>query len=239
MGAVDAQGRLTTIGKAMGSLPLHPRLAHMLLRADGPGARTLACDLAALLSERDILKSSRTTGHSTDIEHRLVLLDHWRETAKGGAQDQSVDRQGVRRLDRVSRQFHKLLETQPLPRTGGLHSAAGLLAMAYPDRIGKLTRHGRFQLASGRGATMAEDDNLAGAGFLVAAQLDAGRTQGRIQLAVAISETELRELPDLPLLQVESVVWDNAQQAVLALQEERLGALRLAAKPCRMLIRER
>jgi ATP-dependent helicase HrpB len=112
-----------------------------------------------------------------------------------------------------------------------LHQVASLLAMAYPDRIAKLTRHGRFQLTSGRGAYLAEQDNLAGAAFLIAAQLDAGRTQARIQLAMAINEAELRELPDLPLRQVKSVVWDNAHQAVLSLQEERLGALCLSAKP--------
>jgi ATP-dependent helicase HrpB len=231
LGAVDAQGRLTAVGKAMGELPLHPRLAHMLLRAADSRARALACDLAALLSERDILKAGPNSGRDTDIELRLALFSRWRERSRGEVFDRSLDVAGIKRLQRVSRQFYGLLQARSLPRSGGVRSAAGLLAMAYPDRIARQTRHGRFQLASGRGASVVEEDSLAAARYLVAAQLDAGQSEARIRLALAIDEAELRELPDLPLQRAESVVWDAAQQAVLALQEERLGALRLSAKP--------
>ncbi|MEN8167368.1 MAG: ATP-dependent helicase HrpB [Pseudomonadota bacterium] len=233
LGAMDGQGRLTPMGRAMASLPLHPRLAHMLLRAGSRSARRVACDLAALLSERDILKRSRETVWSVDVEHRLSLLELWREDDRSRPLGRDLDIPGCRRVDRVSRQFQRLLERLPLPRESPLLTAPSLLAMAYPDRIARQTRHGRFQLASGRGAWLAEEDNLAGDAFLVAAQLDAGRTEGRIQLAAAISEFELRQLPDLPLECVETVGWDSARQIVVAQREERLGALRLSAKPLR------
>ena len=149
------------------------------------------------------------------------------------ARDQTLDMSGLRRVDRISRQFQALLQGQPAQETDGPSSLAGLLAMAYPDRIAKQSRHGRFQLVSGRGALVAEDDSLASAPYLVAARLDAGRTEGRIQLAAALTENELRRLPDLPVVSVESVEWDSNQEAVMALQEERLGSLRLAVKPLR------
>jgi ATP-dependent helicase HrpB len=217
----------------MGELPLHPRLAHMLLQAADSRARALACDLAALLSERDILKAGPGSGRDSDIDLRLTLLKRWRERSRDEVFDRSLDVAGIKRLARVSRQFYGLLQARPLPRSGGLCSAAGLLAMAYPDRIARQTRHGRYQLASGRGAALAEEDGLAVARYLVAAELDAGQSEARIRLALAIDEAELRELPDLPLQRVESVVWDAAQQAVLALREERLGALSLSSKPLR------
>jgi len=228
---VDGQGHPTPVGRAMGGLPMHPRLAHMLLRAAHPEARALACDLAALLSERDILQAAPGVSRSADIALRLERLAHRRRGGKGARCEQSGDTQVLKRLERVSRQFCGLLERLPLPQSGGVESAAGLLAMAYPDRIAKQTRHGRFQLASGRGASLAEEDNLAGAAFLVAAQLDAGHTEARIRLALALDESELRALPDLPLQRIESVIWDAQEQAVLALREERLGALRLSARP--------
>jgi ATP-dependent helicase HrpB len=231
LGAVDAQGRLSTVGRVMGELPLHPRLAHMLLRAADSPARAKACDLAALLSERDILRVGPDGGRGSDIDLRLSLLARWREGSRAEPLERSLDIAGIRRLERASRQFHGLLRALPWPETGGVRSTAGLLAMAYPDRIARQTRHGRFQLASGRGASLPEEDNLAAAPYLVAAELDAGRTEARIRLALAIAEAELRELPDLPLQQRETVVWDTGQQAVLAVREERLGALRLSARP--------
>ena len=56
LGAVEqhANGlRLTPHGEAMAALPAHPRLAHLLLRGADAGLARPACNLAALLSERD------------------------------------------------------------------------------------------------------------------------------------------------------------------------------------------
>ncbi len=223
LGALDAKGRLTAMGKAMSRLPLHPRLAHMLLRASRPSASKLACDLAALLSERDILLRGQQIAGNVDVEFRLSLLEKWRAANRPRSM-QGLDTPGCRRVDQLSRQFQRLLQETDLPDAEVSLTLQGLLAMSYPDRIGRQTRHGRFQLSSGRGAWIAEDDTLAGAPFIVAAQLDAGRTEGRIQLAASISEGELRRLPDLPLELVDLVVWDREKQLVVAHRAERLGA---------------
>ncbi|MEN8178732.1 MAG: ATP-dependent helicase HrpB [Pseudomonadota bacterium] len=232
LGALDTQGRLTAMGKTMANLPLHPRLAHMLLRAGSPSVRKMACDLAALLSERDILLRDRGSQGNVDVEVRLSVLENWRSGNRRRAIP-GVDIQGCRRVDQVSRQYLRLLQNASLPEEAGLLTIEGLLAMGYPDRIGRQTRHGRFQLCSGRGAWIAQEDTLAGATYIVVAQLDAGRTEGRIQLAAAISESELRQLPDLPLQTTDSVVWDRGKQAAVAQRVERLGALQLSAKPLR------
>src|SRR6185437_15969375 len=71
LGALDAAGRATELGAQMARTPVHPRLAHMLLAADGRDTRALAARLAAVLSERDLLHGPR---RDPDIRTRLELL---------------------------------------------------------------------------------------------------------------------------------------------------------------------
>jgi len=214
----------------MAGLPLHPRLAHMLLRAGSTEARQLACDLAALLEERDILAAATERRGQSDLELRLGLLRQWRQQGRRGADRLGLDESACRRIEQTRRQLGQLLERRPLPRQGVVSDPAGLLALAYPERIARRSHHGRFQLASGRAARLEPEDPLAGAAYLVAARLDAGRSEGRIRLAAGLDESALRALPDLPLEQRESVTWDPASQAVLAQWEERLGAIRLSSR---------
>jgi HrpA-like RNA helicase len=70
LGALDEKGRPTAHGRAMAALGMHPRLAHMVLEADKLGHGSTACELAALLSDRDPLRSSR----SIDMRLRLDAL---------------------------------------------------------------------------------------------------------------------------------------------------------------------
>src|SRR5207253_1211157 len=58
LGALDNAGRATNRGRRMAEMPVHPRLAHMLLRGAELGHAALACDLAALLEERDVLRGA-------------------------------------------------------------------------------------------------------------------------------------------------------------------------------------
>jgi ATP-dependent helicase HrpB len=110
-------------------------------------------------------------------------------------------------------------------------SPAQLLAQAYPDWIAQKTGHGRFRLANGRAAVLDECDPLSAQKYLVIASLDAGEIQGRVRLAAAISEAEIRLLPDSSIKMISSVVWDKGDQRVKAFSEERLGSVVLSHKP--------
>ncbi|MDH4231697.1 MAG: ATP-dependent helicase HrpB, partial [Nitrospirota bacterium] len=57
LGALDQEGSATPVGRQMSRLPLHPRLSRLMQRAGELGCQGLGGDLAALLSERDILRS--------------------------------------------------------------------------------------------------------------------------------------------------------------------------------------
>jgi ATP-dependent helicase HrpB len=229
LGALDRQRRLTALGRGMAGLPLHPRLAHMLLRCE-PAHRRTACDLAALLSERDIMSRTSGTGGSADITLRLRLLEAWRSpgTGEGG-----YDAAACRQVDRVSRNWLKRLQGVAPPAEHVDLSVAQYLALAYPDRLAQQTAHGRFRLVGGRAVRLAEEDPLAGAPFLVAAQLDAGRTEGRVRLAAGIGEAEIRALPDLQIETIRRIAWDRSAQRVSMRCEERLGALLLRQAPLR------
>ncbi len=135
--ALDAAGRITPAGRAMLELRIHPRLAHMLLRARELGFQEQACNLAALLSERDVFQRGARNADA-DIRSRLELL---REDAPGAP----VDRAGLERVRRVSAQLRQRLDRIPGRGSRGSPVAeadlAGvLLAFAYPDRIALPTR---------------------------------------------------------------------------------------------------
>ena len=137
----------------MARLGVHPRLAHMLLRARALGAVPLAAELAALLSERDLLRGG--PARDADIRTRLELLRG--EGGRGGA-----DRAILERTRRAARDLERALRAQG-PGPAAELSAGVLLAFAYPDRIGRRRPggQGRYTLANGRGAAFAEG---AGAG---------------------------------------------------------------------------
>ncbi len=230
--AVDARGRLTADGERMARLPLHPRLSHMLLRAQGFGLAQLASDLAALLSEPDPIRLGPRGERSCDIEDRLHLLQHWRRSGDAALRGSGGAAAACRRLDRIGRQWLRSLGNGPEGDSADW-SPGALLALAYPDRIAK--RRGgagsSYLLASGRAASLPEQDGLNSADYLVAASLDAGRTQGRIHLAASLAESELRALLGSHIEITERVFWDSERELVAARREERLGALLLSAEP--------
>src|SRR5262245_53351160 len=75
LGALDADRAPTRTGREMVALPLHPRLARMLLAARDRGQGWLGCLLAALLEDRDVLRSRSRDDLPADVGLRLALLD--------------------------------------------------------------------------------------------------------------------------------------------------------------------
>ncbi|MFL6600452.1 MAG: ATP-dependent helicase HrpB [Steroidobacteraceae bacterium] len=242
LGALDASGRITQHGRQMARLSVHPRLAHMLLRATDLRSLPLAADLAALLSERDLL---RAAGGSRDADVRSRL-----ELVRGEAVTQGVDRGGLQRARRAAKdlaqQVRSVVEDNPRP-AAQLHnrtadrgadatviSAGTLLAFAYPDRIGRRrpgTDGARYTLANGRGAHFAEIQNLAKQEFIVAVDLDDRERDARILLAAPLTRDEIEEHLSDRLERGESVQWNSRDQAVLARRYVRLDAITLEEKP--------
>ena len=213
LGALDAQGLITQHGRDFAKLPLHPRLAHMVIKAG-----IAAAPLAALLSERDPLR-----GAGVDLQLRLAALNDPQRFSN--THSASVNR-GV--LDRCRSEITRLKHLAP-PRHGETFSAAEHAALAYPDRIG-LRRKGdaaRYQLAGGKGAVMDDSDSLAGARLIVATDLDGNPREAKIRQAIAISESEVRRLFSDKIEWVKTCVWSKRERRVVAREQELFGAIAL------------
>jgi ATP-dependent helicase HrpB len=233
--ALDESGKITALGRQMAGWPLHPRLAHMLCRAIPLGWAAVACDTAALLSERDVIRS-----RDTDLLLRLKALQAFRERGRGGANSVGADAEACRRVDQVAKQLRDKVKiplpsrAEALPRHDGLggsaafdteHALGALLALAYPDRVAARRADGRYRLANGRGAALPEGDGLGREAWLVAAHLDAGEREGRIYLAAALREEDLLRLLADKIQSRDFTGWDEQQACVIARREQRLGQL--------------
>jgi ATP-dependent helicase HrpB len=219
LGAIDDAGLVTPHGRAMARLGQHPRLAHLVLHGRSLGQARIAALLAAILSERDFLRLPPGQ-RDVDLRHRVDI-------ALSGKRDGALRliQEAARRLmPRDSRN-----ETPDVARTGAL------LALAYPDRIGRRRAGtaGRYLLSGGRGAALPEGDPLATEEFLVVADLDGSAQDSRIFLAAPITLDDIEELYARRIVSEEIVRWSERDGAVLARRRRRLGALLLEDKPLR------
>jgi ATP-dependent helicase HrpB len=231
--ALNAQGRLTALGRDMSRLPVHPRLAHMLLAARSLDALELAAQLAALLSERDLLRSGAARAqHDPDIRSRLELV-------RGELRAEGGDRHLLERLQRGTRALESAVRALPgAQRASGkpappLQLAGALLALAYPDRIGQRREgsEGRYLLANGRGAAFAGTVSLAREEFIVAVELDDREREARIDLAAPLTRALLEQLFEAHIVIEERFGWEMRSGAVLARRVRRLDALVLEDAP--------
>ena len=235
--ALGTAGHITLHGRQMAELPLHPRLAHMLLEARPLHLRALACEVAALLSERDILRGS-SSRRNADIRLRLDIL-HGQDGHVAGL---PVDRGACQRVKRIAELWRKKLpesayrqqaDKRQADKQADFHSVGLLLALAYPDRIAQ--RQGgkdpRYVLTNGRGAAFTDPDLLASEQYLAIADVDGGSQWARINLAAPITLAEIETLYADEIIQTEAVSWDEKAQAVRASRQRRLGAIILSEKP--------
>jgi ATP-dependent helicase HrpB len=107
--ALDGSGQITDAGRAMVRLPLHPRLSHMLYTAEKMGLGALACDIAALLSERDVLAGE--SRRSADFAHRLEALQAFRQQGRQGAQTHQADASACTKVNQAAQQFRRLISS--------------------------------------------------------------------------------------------------------------------------------
>jgi ATP-dependent helicase HrpB len=229
LGALDATGRITPHGKQMAALSLHPRLAHMLLKSVPLGQAAVACDVAALLSERDFLRSC-SGARQADLRLRLDVLHGIRDDVA----DAVIDRGTFQRVRRTAERWRKQLgvkfDKRPAGKATGTDATGRLLALAYPDRIAQRqqAREARYLLTNGRGALFVNPDPLASEPYLVIADLDAGSLWARIDLAAPLSIDQIEQLYADHIVEREAVAWDERTKSVLASRKRRLGALVLS-----------
>ncbi|KGF62590.1 ATP-dependent helicase HrpB [Pseudomonas lutea] len=218
--------KITAHGQSMAQVPAHPRIAHLLLRGHELGLGALACDVASLLGERDILR-----GAGADLHSRLTLLAG-AERAARGAQG------GVQRARQLSRQYRGYLRgaackavTDPdHPRWLG-----ALLALAYPDRVAQQRRPGgaEYRLANGRAALFAEPDALMKQPWLVIADLGSrqGQREERIYLAAEFEPALFESVLAEQVTVFDQLDWDEREGVFRAERQRKAGELIISREP--------
>ena len=224
LGAIDENGNITSIGKRMATLPCHPRIARMILATTNLTTSTshhnntsLACDIAALLEEKDPL--SETGG--TNLTLRLSALRTARRKKQLGR---------WQRIAKIAAEYRRMAHTDednrdPAPTEVGL-----LVAYAYPERIAHSTNSiGGYRLASGANVQLdAADQQSAHSWLAVASLYSATGTTGRVFLAAPIAPDDLEKEF---VKEVDNIAWDTKQGCVVMQREQRIGKLMLSQKP--------
>jgi ATP-dependent helicase HrpB len=182
--AVDAStGRLTEQGRAMADLPVHPRLARMVL----DDRSSTACALAALLEEGDVLRG-RPEELDADAGERVRLVLE---------PDRRHPRLDTHAVATARRRAKELARRAGLTGDRRRTDVGPVLGLAYPDRIAQARGGGRFVLRSGRGVTLGRGDPLAAAPFLVVADLSppvGDDADARVRIAAALTEEDVLDV---------------------------------------------
>lgn len=212
LGALDERGAITTHGRDIARLPLHPRLAHMLAVAGKQAA-----PLAALLAARDPLSRAAPSDLALRIE-AIENTKHFEQT-----RPYQVNRGALHQIRDEAKRLGRGQSEKPALSLGEM------AALAYPDRIG-LRRKGdapRYILSGGKGAYFDEGDTLAGHRLIVVTDLDGNPREAKIRQAVSITEGEVRALFAPHITSVKSCDWSKREGRVIARTQDRLGAIAL------------
>lgn len=224
LGALDERGVITAHGQAMAELPTHPRIAHLLLRGQALGLASLACDIAALLGEKDILR-----GSGADLHDRIAAMRN--------EPSSKANRSAVQRARLLARQFRGLLRglaSAPVADSDDAHWLGALLAFAYPDRVARQRVDGGagYRLANGRAAQFGGPDALMKEPWLVVADLGSrqGQREERIYLAAALSPELFDTVLAEQVVQRDKIEWDEREGILKAERQRCVGELVLSSE---------
>ena len=204
-------GNITELGKRMSRIPCHPRISRILITDDRQKA--LACDIAALLEEKDPL--SHLTDDS-DIFTRITELRRGRANRNLGQWS---------RIARIASEYCRLAHCKEDNTIPSQEEIGTLLALAYPERVGMaLSTPGHFRLSSGDNAIVDINDSLSASKWIAVASLNAA--SGRIFLASPISKDSLLVLS----YDHTTVQWDSRTERIIAQRQKRIGNLVIDSK---------
>ena len=178
---------------------------------------SLACDIAALLEEKDPLSESG----GTDLTLRLSALRAARRKKQLGK---------WQRIAKIAAEYRRMAHTDEDNRDPAQTEVGLLVAYAYPERIAHSTNSiGGYRLASGANVQLdAADQQSAHSWLAVASLYSATGTTGRVFLAAPIAPDDLEKEF---VKEVDNIAWDTKQGCVVMQREQRIGKLILSQKP--------
>ena len=205
LGAIR-NGSITELGKRMSRIPCHPRISRILVADDN--LKSLACDIAALLEEKDPLS------HLTDDSDIFTRITNLRQARANGNLGHWS------RIARISSEYCRMAHCKEDNTIPSQDEIGTLLALAYPERVGMaLSTPGHFRLSSGDNAQVDINDTLSASKWIAVASLNAA--SGRIFLASPISKEALLLLT----YDHTTVQWDSRTERIIAQCQKRIGNL--------------
>ncbi len=218
LGAIE-NGNITPLGKKMAQLPCHPRISRMILSAKNTEQRSLACDIAALLEEKDPM----TDTSDSDMTLRIATLRSYRRRG-------TLGRWG--RIAKIAHEYHRMIRINEDNSEVAPEEIGALVARAYPERIAMaIDNIGNFRLASGEQVRIESSDSMSAHQWIAIASLysvgtkNGNKGNGRVFLSVPL------EITDDQTTERDNVAWDSKQGCVVMQREQRIGKLLVGSKP--------
>ncbi|WP_426701219.1 ATP-dependent helicase HrpB [Rhodanobacter sp. Col0626] len=224
LSALDADRRITALGRRILELAATPRLGAAALRAPSP-RRALIADLLALMEARSPLRG--TQARSDDFRARVAALHAWRDRHGVGVRGE-MDSGALAAIEQSSKGWRRRLDVRTAASgVPDSHSVGELLLHAFPDRVARRDDSNplRYTLANGRGARLHENTALHGEPWLVVLDL---RHESRDSLILAAAPLDPRVLErDYPaqFARERTLRWNDERAAVEAFDEKRFGAI--------------
>jgi len=209
--------KITEHGKQLHRLPTHPRIAHMLIKAQENESLALATDIAPLLEERDPL----TPEVGININLRIDALRRYRREKIGGKR--------LSRIEKIAAQYRKMFRLEVDNSIFDDYETGILLAYAYPERIAcaRPGNNAQFQMANGQLASAGHRDDLASEPWLAVAHVNDRQGMGKIFMASPLNPRDL-----MPLVQTKEVItWNTKKGGLITSEDMRIGNIVLMSKP--------
>lgn len=211
--AISEDGSATLLGKEMAALPCHPRIAKMILCSDTDAQKALACDMAALLEEKDPMSENA----DSDMTLRITILRSQREKKNLGR---------WARIAQIAQEYRKLLQVKEDNHPVASEAVGSLIASAYPERIAMaLDNIGNFRLSGGQSLFIDKEDPMSTHSWLAIASLNAVGKKGKVFLSAPVN------INDLPTSIYTNISWDSKAGMVRMQRESRIGMLVIESKP--------
>lgn len=230
---ISDNNHLTEAGQQAARLGVHPRLAAMLLKSQSANEYTIACDAAALLTEKDIFNR----GRGVDISERFMALQDYKTDKNGVAVKQNVAEHVLRLSADLHRNLHETIKKTtdfrrretPLNLRDWKMCLPEILLRAYPDRLAKQrSKTNRYIMANGKGVFLNENDALSGSEWLIVGDCDGQKHEGRIYSACAIDKPQVLSLLSKQFTQAQHYKLDAKKQKIIGRKKISYGAISIS-----------
>lgn len=218
LGAIDDKGKITTVGRQISAFPCHPRIAKMLLRANTPTMKALACDIAAVLEEKDPFIDK----NNTDLSLRISTLRSYRRQRKLN---------GWFNIAQIAKEYRKIIHVEEHNEDVHPQDIGLMLSYAFPERIAKATNNiGHFKTAGGNIACFDNGDELSAYSWVVIASMNDNSQQGMSRVFLA-APLDINSLESDCFTSREKISWSVKDDAVIAQNERCIGQLIVSTTP--------